>query len=283
MASWCKPEPLAPARPLMDTNPMRILVTNDDGIHAPGLLLMDELAGQLAGEDGEVWTVAPMVEQSGVGHCVSYINPFRLEQLAERRFGVHGTPADCVLAGLYRIMDDPPDLVLSGVNRGNNSGENTLYSGTVGAAMEAALQDFRSIAVSQYFGPANCELDDPFDATRVHGLKFLRDLVSCTPWDKSKYSLFLNVNFPPCSANDVRGMRVGNQGFRHDTTFRTKSFVTPAGREYLVVVGDHQHNRAADGSDIELNLANFVSVTPMRADLTDYGALREMADLLHAE
>ena len=143
---------------------MRILITNDDGINAPGLEVLAEIAAEIAGPEGEVWTVAPAFEQSGVGHCISYAHPTMLAQLGPRRFAAEGSPADCVLAALFDIMvETPPDLVLSGVNRGNNSGENAMYSGTIGGAMEAALQGLPAIALSQYLGPATAGLDDPFD------------------------------------------------------------------------------------------------------------------------
>ena len=119
---------------------MRILVTNDDGINAPGLKVLETIAADLAGPEGEVWVVAPAFEQSGVGHCISYTHPMLCAQMGERRFAAEGSPADCVLVGIHDVMKGtPPDLVLSGVNRGNNSGQNALYSGTLGAAIEAAL------------------------------------------------------------------------------------------------------------------------------------------------
>ena len=124
---------------------MRILITNDDGINAPGLEVLHEIATAVAGPDGEVWTVAPAFEQSGVGHCISYTKPMMMAELGPRKFAAEGSPADCVLAGLYDVMDgQPPDLILSGINRGNNSAENTLYSGTIGAAIEAALHGMRA-------------------------------------------------------------------------------------------------------------------------------------------
>ena len=149
---------------------MRILITNDDGINAPGLEVMYEIATSLAGPKGEVWTVAPAFEQSGVGHCISYTHPTMIAKLAPRRYAAEGSPADCVLAGIYDVMDKArPDLVLSGVNRGNNAAENVMYSGTVGGAMEAALQGLPAIAMSQFFGPGNAHLPDPFDAAVAHG------------------------------------------------------------------------------------------------------------------
>lgn len=135
---------------------MRILVTNDDGISAPGLKVAEAIAAELAGPDGEVWVVAPAFEQSGVSHCVSYIRPMRLEKLDERRYAVEGSPADCVLAAIGSILSEtPPDLVISGVNRGHNVADDTLYSGTIGGAMEGALHGIRSVALSQYYGPGS--------------------------------------------------------------------------------------------------------------------------------
>ena len=143
---------------------MRILITNDDGINAPGLEVLTEIATAIAGPEGEVWTVAPAFEQSGVGHCISYTHPMMIAELAPRRFAAEGSPADCVLAAIYDVLDGAkPDLVLSGVNRGNNAAENVLYSGTIGGAMEAALQGIPAIALSQFFGPENARLADPFD------------------------------------------------------------------------------------------------------------------------
>ena len=133
---------------------MRILITNDDGINAPGLRVMEEIAADLAGPGGEVWVVAPAFEQSGVGHCISYTHPTLMAKMGDRRFAAEGSPADCVLAGIHDVMADArPDLVLSGVNRGNNSAQNALYSGTLGGAMEAALQGIPAMALSQYLGP----------------------------------------------------------------------------------------------------------------------------------
>ena len=116
---------------------MRILVTNDDGINAKGLKVLEKIAHEIAGEAGEVWTVAPAFEQSGVAHAISYTHPTMIAQMDARRFAAEGSPADCVLAGIFDVMTEgKPDLVLSGVNRGNNAGENIMYSGTVGAAID---------------------------------------------------------------------------------------------------------------------------------------------------
>ena len=161
---------------------MRILITNDDGINAPGLKVLDAIAQDIAGPDGEVWTVAPAFEQSGVAHKISYTHPMMIAQLGARRYAAEGSPADCVLAGLHDVMTDAkPDLVLSGVNRGNNAGENALYSGTLGGAMEAALQGLPAIALSQYLGPKNFGADNPFEASAQHGAGVIRAILDAAP------------------------------------------------------------------------------------------------------
>lgn len=260
---------------------MRILITNDDGINAPGLRVLESIATEIAGPEGEVWTVAPAFEQSGVGHCISYTHPTMLIQMAERRFAAEGSPADCVLAGLYEVMkDNPPDLVLSGVNRGNNSAENVLYSGTIGAAMEAALQGLPAIALSQFYGPENNALDNPFEAASQHGVQTVRRLLRHGIWDDRDYRLFYNVNFPPISAADVKGLKVAAQGYRHDTSFSTEPHVSPSGRMFLWVKGGPQHIPTDPGTDAAVNLDGYISVTPLQADLTAHDALQTLRDRL---
>jgi len=260
---------------------MRILITNDDGINAPGLEILSAIAAEIAGADGEVWTVAPAFEQSGVGHCISYTRPTMIAQLDERRFAAEGSPADCVIAGLYDVMQDTaPDLILSGVNRGNNSAENTLYSGTIGAAMEGALQGIKSIALSQYYGPDNNSLDNPFEAAAAHGVRTVRALLNDDLWDNENYRLFYNVNFPPVAAADVKGVAAANQGYRHDTRFQAEAQTSPTGRKFLWIRGGPQNRPTAPGSDAAVNLNGYISITPMRADLTDYDMMATLEDAL---
>jgi 5'-nucleotidase len=259
---------------------MRILITNDDGINAPGLTVLEQIAAEIAGPEGEVWTVAPAFEQSGVGHCISYSRPMMLAELAPRRFAAEGTPADCVLAALGDAMPGRPDLVLSGVNRGNNAGENALYSGTIGAALEAALQNLPAIALSQYYGPSTAHLADPFEAARVHGASVVRTLLDRAPWDGSDdYRLFYNVNFPPVAAADVQGTRATVQGWRRDTFFSTEPTNSPSGRRFLWIKGGPQHEPCAPGTDVTANLDGYISVTPMRADLTAHDRLAELGGI----
>lgn len=263
---------------------MRILITNDDGINAPGLIVAEAIANQvaqeLAGEKAEIWTVAPAFEQSGVGHCISYTSPFMIAELEPRRFAAEGSPADCVLAALYDVMPDRPDLVISGVNRGNNSAENALYSGTLGAAMEAALQGLPAIALSQYMGIGTKDLDSPFQAAERFGPEIVQKLIEAGPWDKgANYPLFYNVNFPPVGSELVKGVRAAPQGWRHDAFFGTEAHHSPSGRKFLWIKGGPQANPSEPGMDLTLNLEGYVSVTPMRADLTANDRLSALEDL----
>jgi 5'-nucleotidase len=256
---------------------MRILVTNDDGINAPGLVALEEIAGAIAGPQGEVWTVAPAFEQSGVGHCISYTHPMMIARLGARRYAAEGSPADCVLAGIYDVLQGArPDLVLSGVNRGNNAAENVLYSGTVGGAMEAALQGIPAIALSQFMGPETDDLADPFEAARMHGAGVVRALLDKGRWDANDYRLFYNVNFPPVAAAKVKGMKVAAQGYRTDTFFGVEPHISPSGRKFLWITGGPQHLATAPGTDVAANLDGHIAVTPMRADLTAHDVLADL-------
>lgn len=256
---------------------MRILITNDDGINAPGLATLSRIASELAGPKGEVWTVAPAFEQSGVAHCISYTHPMITAKLSDRRYAVEGSPADCVLAGVYDVLEGAkPDLVLSGVNRGNNSGENVLYSGTIGAAMEAALHGIPAIALSQYMGRDNHELDDPFEAAASHGTATIRALLDRAVWDKGDYRLFYNVNFPPLPAAAVKGMKVAAQGFRRETAFGVEPYIAPSGKKFLWIKGGPQHAPTLPGTDVTANLDGWISVTPLRCDLTAHDVLADL-------
>jgi 5'-nucleotidase len=256
---------------------MRILITNDDGINAPGLQVLEEIATAIAGPKGEVWTVAPAFEQSGVGHCISYTHPMMIAKLAPRRYAAEGSPADCVLAAIYDVLQGAkPDLVLSGVNRGNNAAENVLYSGTIGGAMEAALQGVPAIALSQFMGPETEVLDDPFQSARAHGTAVVRALLDRGLWTEDDYRVFYNVNFPPVGAAATRGLRVAPQGFRRDTRFSTEPHLSPSGRRFLWIQGGPQHRPTLPGTDGAVNLEGFIAVTPMRADLTAHDLLADL-------
>jgi 5'-nucleotidase len=260
---------------------MRILVTNDDGINAPGLAVLERIAAEIAGPGGEVWVVAPAFEQSGVAHKISYTHPMLIAQMGERRYAAEGSPADCVMAGLYDVLDGAaPDLVLSGVNRGNNSAENALYSGTLGGAMEAALQGLPAIALSQFYGPRVAHLENRFEAAQRHGADVVRRILDAMPQDDADYRLFFNVNFPPVPADEVQGVRTAAQGFRRGTTFRTEPHLSPSGRRFLWIRGVNQQVPTEPGTDAAVNLEGWISVTPMRADLTAHDTLDHFRERL---
>lgn len=259
---------------------MRILITNDDGINAPGLTVLEKIAAEIAGPDGEVWTVAPAFEQSGVAHATSHAHPTMIAELAPRRWAAEGSPADCVLAGVHDIMDAAPDLILSGVNRGNNSAENAAYSGTLGAAMEGALQGLPAIALSQYLGPKNWTLDNRFEASETHGTAVVRKLLDHGLWDDADYRLFYNVNFPPVPAADVLGTKVTTQGFRMAGAHRVEATTSPNGRRYLWISGTGQGMGTGPGTDAQANVDGYISVTPMRADFTAHETVETLRDRL---
>lgn len=256
---------------------MRILLTNDDGINAPGLAVLEAIAAELA-EPEDIWVVAPALEQSGVGHAITYTHPLMITEHGERRFAVEGSPADCVIAGIYEAMGEAPDLILSGVNRGNNSAENTLYSGTLGAAIEGALQGIPAVGLSQFYGPANVGEPDPFEAARRHGADTVQRILKAGFDEGADYPLFYNVNFPPVPAADVKGISVVRQGLRRGTRFSAEGAVAPNGRHFLWLKGGNQHIATDEGTDAAANMAGYVSVTPMRADLTAYDHLSDVAE-----
>src|SRR5262244_2629208 len=168
---------------------MRILVTNDDGINAPGLDVCAEIARALS---DDVWVVAPEFDQSGVSHSLSLNDPLRMRLVDERRFAIKGTPTDCVIMGVRHILESKaPDLVLSGVNRGQNAAEDVSYSGTIAGAMEATILGIPSLALSQAYGPASRE--KPHWAT---ALRFGPDIIRKVLAEGMPSNVLVNVNFP---------------------------------------------------------------------------------------
>lgn len=257
---------------------MKILLTNDDGIDAPGFDVLRDIAEQLTDAEN-IWEAAPLTNQSGVGHCISYVHPLTVNKRSDRAIAVEGYPADCVLAALA-TLPERPDLILSGVNNGNNSGQNTVYSGTIGAAMEGALQGIPSIALSQYFGPKLGKGTDKYSAARATAPDLIRKLVAHGDWGGGNYMTFYSVNFPPVPAEDVQGIKACKQGFRPVPYFATAADA-PNKRSYLHITSGSQQDRAEEGSDVAANLDGFVSVTPMSADLTRHSTIDALAAKLN--
>ena len=244
---------------------MRILVTNDDGINAPGLAIAEDIARDIAGPDGEVWTVAPDQERSGVGHCISYVSPTRLTEIAPRRFSLDGYPADCVLVGLHKVLKDtPPDLILSGVNRGHNIAEDVVYSGTAGAAMEGGLNRVRAIALSQYYRKAPDGPDDVWHAAREHGRLAVEKALKMPCPD----TVFYNINFPAVAADQVKGMTVCPQGIRDEATFAVNDYTAANGRQFNFLSHRTANASAPAGSDARELIDGWITITPLRPQLT---------------
>lgn len=244
---------------------MRILITNDDGITAPGLALAEEIAAEIAGPDGEVWVVAPDFERSGVSHAISYTSPMRMTQLGERRYSVDGFPADCVLVGLrVLLVETPPDLVIAGINRGHNVAEDVVYSGTAGAAMEGGLNGIPSLALSQFYAAGPDRPDDMWAPAREWGVRAVRAVLGMPFAKRSFYS----VNFPAVRPEKVRGITVCRQGMRAEATFEVVPYRAPNGRDFLFTRHNTANSSAEPGTDARLCLDGWVTVTPLRPQLT---------------
>ena len=252
---------------------MRILLTNDDGVRAPGLKVLEKIARSFS---DDVWIVAPTEEQSGAGHSLTLTRPIRLRKLGEKRFCVSGTPTDAVMMAIAWIMkDDRPDLLLSGVNRGANLGEDVSYSGTVSAAMEGALAGIPSIALSQSYAKEGMGDTVPFAAAESRAEEVLRPLIA-TPMAPRT---LVNVNFPALPPGDVRGVRVVRQGLRDYGRLRIDQRTDPRGYNYYWFGLRPMPHTPGHATDLEAVADGFVSVTPLHLDLTHESSLERMARL----
>ncbi|MCM8556614.1 5'/3'-nucleotidase SurE [Sphingomicrobium sediminis] len=246
---------------------MRILLTNDDGIHAPGFEVLERLAAPFA---DELWVVAPAEEQSGAGHSLTLTRPLRIRKHGERRFSADGTPTDSVMLALGHLMKDhKPDLILSGVNRGANLGEDVTYSGTVSAAMEGALAGVPSIALSQCSMAPGTSDGVKWGAAETWGPRVLETLLADLPRDKT----LINVNFPPVAAADVRGVKVCDQGFRDYSRLSVIERQDPRGFRYYWFGGGETIETPGHQTDLEVVADGFVAVTPLHLDLTHHASL----------
>lgn len=240
---------------------MRILLTNDDGYSAPGLFVLEKIAARFS---DDIWVVAPSEEQSGAGHSLTLNSPVRLRQHAEKRFSVTGTPTDAVTMALRKVMPGPPDLILSGVNRGANLGDDITYSGTVSAAIEGALAGIRSIAFSQVYSREGMADSVPFDAAEEWGEKVIRPLIDAPFAPRT----LINVNFPPVSAEEVKGIRVVRQGFHDYARGSLVEGTDPRGYPYYWFGLHGIEHTPGHKTDLEAIAEGFVSVTPLHVDLT---------------
>jgi 5'-nucleotidase len=248
----------------------RILITNDDGINAAGIRVLETVAAALS---DDVWLVAPELNHSGAGHSLTLRRPLRIRRVAERRFAVDGTPTDCVLLALQSIIRDAPvELVLSGVNHGGNLAEDVTYSGTIAAAMEATLFKVPAIAFSQVCrdrGAVRWETASTWAPDLVRRFRAM-------PWSED---VFINVNFPDYPADEVKGVRATVQGKRKlgdDLVER----VDPRGEPYIWIGALREDSMHGEGTDIAAVDDGYVSVTPIHMDMTHRPGLAALRDLL---
>ena len=247
---------------------MRVLITNDDGIHAPGLAVLERIA---AGFADDAWVVAPEHDQSGLAHSLSLNDPLRLRQIAERRFALRGTPSDCIIMAVRRLLPEPPELVLSGVNSGGNLAEDVTYSGTVAGAIEGTLMGIRSIALSQACSYDGDERLVPWQTAETHAPSVIARLLDFGFPD----GVFYNVNFPDRGAAAVAGVAVTRQG-KLAHALHVDERRDGRGLPYYWLAYHRRQNKTAagPGTDIAALARGMISVTALRLDMTahDFGA-----------
>ncbi len=258
------------ARAQKRLNGQRILLVNDDGIHARGITVLEEIARSLC---DDVWVVAPDEERSGASRSLSLAVPVRVRQLDERHFAVKGTPTDCVLLAAWELMaDQRPTIVLSGINHGPNLAEDVNYSGTAAAAMEAAALGIRAVALSQH-----CVIGGHlrWDTARAWAGRVLEPLLDCE-WEAGS---FVNVNFPDTPPDQVCGIQTTVQGRRLPGSFRPAAGVDGRHAPYYWMRIAYDVGPLTPDTDLAAVEGNAVSLTPMQPDLTAHAFRRRLGTL----
>ena len=251
---------------------MRILITNDDGIHAQGLAALESIARALS---DDVWISAPESEQSGASRSLTLAEPLRVRRLDERRFAVQGTPTDCVMLAIqYLIKGERPDLVLSGVNRGLNAAEDVTMSGTVAAAIEGMALGVPSIALSQMMSAYRGDHREDFEPAETFGPGLVERLLAAG-WPKD---VILNVNFPIRGSGEDGVVEITRQAFRDVRTRYAEQRTDLRGRDYFWLGYRNEPSRPPDGTDLRAAYEGRISVTPLHIDLTHF----ETVDRLRA-
>lgn len=246
---------------------MRILITNDDGIHAPGLAALERIAAALG---DEVWVVAPETDQSGLAHSLTLHDPLRVRDIEERRYAVRGTPTDCVIMAVRELMPKAPDLVLSGVNAGANMADDVTYSGTVAGAIEGTLLGIPSIALSQaydYFGTG----ETPFHTAEAHAPDLVRRILTAG----IPRGTLVNLNFPNREPGDVAGVEVTRQGTATHG-LKAEARIDSRRKPYYWLAYARAGTPPAAGTDSHAIANGRISVTPLRLDMTDTDGLARL-------
>lgn len=250
----------------------RILLSNDDGINAPGIKILEEVAKSIS---QDVWVVAPETNHSGAGHSLTLQRPLRTREINERRFAVDGTPTDCVMMAVHHIMSgNPPDIVLSGVNHGANMAEDMTYSGTIAAAMEATLLDIPAIA----FSLACTDYSKPRWPTAKAWAPKVYERLREFRWPGG---ILLNVNFPDRPEEEIQGIEITRQGQRaigEDLVER----IDPRGRPYVWIGALRGDDRLEQGTDVAAVAKGFASVTPIHLDMTHHDSMADLRKLVQS-
>jgi 5'-nucleotidase len=242
---------------------MRILITNDDGTHAPGLAALQRIARTLT---DDVWTVAPELDQSGLAHSLSLNDPLRLREVGERNFALRGTPSDCVIMGVRHLLGDtPPDLILSGVNSGQNAADDVTYSGTIAGAIEGTLLGIPSIALSQAFKFTGYPRQVPYETAEALAPNLIRKLIEFG----FPEGILYNVNFPNRPPDEVDRIAVTRQGkMKHGLHIEAR--FDGRGNPYYWLAYKRERSNAPEGTDLHAIASGAISVTALRLDMTAY-------------
>lgn len=252
---------------------MRILLTNDDGIEAEGLACLERIALTLS---DDVWVCAPATEQSGKGRGITLTEPLRVHKLGDKRFAVTGTPTDCVVLAVNDLMPEKPDLVLSGVNRGHNVGEDCSYSGTVAGALQGMAFGIRSIALSQSLERFHDAAIAHWETAEAFAPGIIQKLLDQTWQD----GVVMNLNFPKLPPELVREVEVTRQGFRDIGEMHAVKRTDLRGRDYYWMSFRGAAQDHKPGTDLRAMDEGRISVTPLHIDLTHLGSIHDLKGVL---
>jgi 5'-nucleotidase len=252
---------------------MRILCTNDDGIHATGLAVLEKIARTFS---DDVWVIAPENEQSGASRALTLSAPIRVRKAEEKRFAVSGTPTDCVLLGVEHLMDAPPDLVLSGVNRGQNIAEDVTFSGTIAGAMQGMQLGIPAIALSQARGFRGEEAKIPWETAETFGPGVVGQCLK-QGWAKD---VLININFPDALPEDVKEVEVTTQGRRDHHIVYADKRTDPRGGTYYWLGFRGTLSDPPQGTDLKAIYSGRISVTPLHIDLTHMPSVNDLKGVL---
>lgn len=252
---------------------MRILLTNDDGVDAEGLVALETIARALS---DDVWIVAPQEEQSGKGRGITLTEPLRVNRLGEKRFAVTGTPTDCVVLAFNDLLPGRPDLVLSGVNRGHNVGEDCSYSGTVAGALQGMAFGVRSIALSQSLERFHDEVTAHWETAETFAPPIISRLLA-QDWQPG---VIMNLNFPARPPEEVTEVEVTTQGFRRVGEMHAVRRTDMRGRDYYWMAFRGEKQDHAPGTDLRAMDEGRISVTPLHIDLTHMTSVNDLKKVL---